>query len=237
MKIFPAIDLYDGKAVRLTHGEYQKMTVYSDRPVEKALEFQAQGAEFLHVVDLEGARDGVSKNFETAARLARVPHLRAELGGGIRDRETVERALDAGFFRVILGTSAMEDPDFLGDMVAKYGDKIAVGVDLRDGFVAVRGWLETSSVQCLDFLSQLEKMGVKTVMCTDISKDGALKGPNVELYRTLTEKFDLDIVASGGVSTVADVRALRGTGVYGAIIGRALYTGGIDLAEAIKEAL
>ncbi len=236
MKIFPAIDLYDGKAVRLTYGEYEKMTVYSHRPVEKALEFRSQGAEFLHVVDLEGARDGVGKNFGTAAELARVPGLRAELGGGIRDEDTVKRALDAGFFRVILGTSAMEDPDFLENMVSKYGEKIAAGVDIRDGLVAVRGWIETSAVRCLDFISRLEKNGVKTVMCTDISKDGALQGPNVALYKTLTEKFDLDIVASGGVSTIADIRALRETGVYGAIVGRALYTGGVDLAEAIEVA-
>lgn len=237
MKLFPAIDLFGGKAVRLTRGEYHSMTVYSDHPVEKALEFRSQGAEFLHVVDLEGARDGVGKNFDTAVRLARVPGLRAELGGGVRDEETVKRALDAGFFRVILGTSAMEDPDFLGNMVAKYGEKIAVGVDVRDGFVAVRGWIETSKTECFDFISRLEAMGVKTVMCTDISKDGVLRGPNLELYRALTAKFDLDIVASGGVSALPDVLALRETGVYGAIIGRALYTGGLDLREAIKEAL
>ena len=237
MKIFPAIDLYGGKAVRLTHGQYDKMTVYSDRPLEKALEFRSQGAEYLHVVDLEGARDGVGKNFDTAAKLARVPGLRAELGGGVRDEDTVKRALDAGFFRVILGTSAMEDPDFLADMVSKYGEKIAVGVDIRDGLVAVRGWLRTSGVSCLDFISRLEALGVGTVMCTDISKDGALRGPNVELYRALTDKFRLDIVASGGVSALPDVLALRETGVYGAIVGRALYTGGLDLRKALEAAL
>lgn len=237
MKLFPAIDLYDGKAVRLTRGEYHQMTVYSDRPVEKALEFRSQGAEFLHVVDLEGARDGVGKNFGAAAQLARLPGLKAELGGGVRDEEAVKRALDAGFFRVILGTSAMENPDFLADMVAKYGEKIAVGVDVRDGLVAVRGWMKTSGVQCFDFISRLETLGVRTVMCTDISKDGALRGPNLELYKTLTAKFDLNVIASGGVSALPDVLALRQTGVYGAIIGRALYTGGLDLRKAIEAAL
>lgn len=237
MNIFPAIDLYDGKAVRLTHGEYDRMTVYSERPVEKALEFRRQGARFLHLVDLEGARDGVGKNFDTAAQIARVPGLSVELGGGIRDGEAVKRALDAGFFRVILGTSAMENPDFLADMVAKYGDRIAAGVDVRNGLVAVRGWLQTSGVECFDFIAQLESMGVKAVICTDISKDGALRGPNAELYKALSLKFGLDIIASGGVATLSDVRALRETGVYGAIIGRALYTGGVDLAKAIEVAI
>ena len=223
MKIFPAIDLYDGKAVRLMHGEYSSMTVFSDSPVDKAMEFRLKGAEFLHLVDLQGARDGVGKNYEVANSIARIPGLKAELGGGIRTEDDVKRALDAGFFRVILGTSAMED-------------QIVVGVDVRGGFVAIRGWTQISKVECFDFVSSLEKLGVRTVMCTDISKDGAMNGTNVDLFRRLNDRFDLDVIASGGVTTLDDVRALRDAGIYGATIGRALYAGKIDLAEAIEAA-
>ncbi len=236
MKIFPAIDLYDGKAVRLMHGEYSSMTVFSDSPVDKAMEFRLKGAEFLHLVDLQGARDGVGKNYEVANSIARIPGLKAELGGGIRTEDDVKRALDAGFFRVILGTSAMEDQQFLMKMVEKYGEKIVVGVDVRGGFVAIRGWTQISKVECFDFVSSLEKLGVRTVMCTDISKDGAMNGTNVDLFRRLNDRFDLDVIASGGVTTLDDVRALRDAGIYGATIGRALYAGKIDLAEAIEAA-
>lgn len=236
MKIFPAIDLYDGMAVRLMHGEYNHMTVYSDAPELKAMEFRLAGAEYLHLVDLQGARDGVSRNFDKAAEIARIPGLKTEIGGGIRDEETVKRALDMGFFRVILGTSAMEDPDFLANMVAKYGEKIVVGVDVRSGFVAVRGWTHISQVECFDFVSRLADMGVKTIMCTDISKDGAMNGTNVELFKSLNDRFDMDVIASGGVTTLDDVRALRGAGLAGATIGRALYAGKIDLKEAIEAA-
>lgn len=237
MNIFPAIDLYGGKAVRLTRGDYRQMTVYSNRPVEKAVEFRDCGAQYLHLVDLEGARDGSGVNFESAARIARVPGLKVELGGGIRDEDAVRRALDAGFFRVILGTSAIEDRAFLEKMVEKYAERIAVGVDARDGLVAVRGWLQTSRVRCLDFVAELEAMGVKTVICTDISRDGALEGPNLAFFRDLTSNFKLEVVASGGVTTLEDIRALRGTGVGGAIVGRALYTGGVDLRKALEAAL
>ncbi len=236
MKIFPAIDLYDGMAVRLMHGEYSSMTVYSDAPELKAMEFRLAGAEYLHLVDLQGARDGVSKNFEKACQIARIPGLKTEIGGGIRDEETIKRALDAGFFRVILGTAAMEEPDFLANMVEKYGEKIVVGVDVRSGFVAVRGWTQISKVECFDFVSRLESIGVKTIMCTDISKDGALKGTNVDLYRELTARFGLDVIASGGITTLEDIRALKDTGVFGATIGRALYAGKIDLKTAIEAA-
>lgn len=234
MNIFPAIDLYEGKAVRLLHGDYHQITVFSDTPADKAAEFRDRGAEYLHVVDLQGARDGIGKNIAVASAIARTPGLRAELGGGIRAEDDIKRALDAGFFRVILGTSAMEEPDFLARMVEKYGPRIAVGVDARDGFVAVRGWLEVSRVECFDFVESLEKMGVSTVICTDISKDGAMKGPNVELYRRLHDRFKPDIVASGGVATLDDVRALRETGAQGVIIGRALYDGTMDLTKAIE---
>lgn len=236
MKLFPAIDLYDGKAVRLLHGDYGKMTVYSDDPAGKAAEFRDRGAEYLHVVDLQGARDGVGANLAAASAAARVPGLRAELGGGVRSEDDIKRALDAGFFRVILGTSALEDPAFLLRMVEKYGGHIAVGVDVRDGRVAVRGWLETSGTDCFDFIGRLERGGVSACVCTDISKDGAMRGPNVDLYRSLRGRFTLDIVASGGVSSLKDVAALRDTGVQGAVIGRALYDGSLDLAKAIEVA-
>lgn len=236
MKIFPAVDLIDGKAVRLLHGDYNRMTVYSENPAEKAEEFRRAGAGYLHVVDLQGARDGVGRNFRAASALARVSGLRAELGGGIRTEEDVKRVLDAGFFRVILGTSATEDPEFLAKMVSRYGEQIAVGVDVRGGFVAVRGWLETSKIECFDFISTLEEIGVKTVICTDIATDGAMKGTNVDLFRRLRERFSLDIVASGGVTTLDDVRALKEAGAAGAVIGRALYDGTIDLHDAVEVA-
>ncbi len=236
MKIFPAVDLYDGKAVRLRRGEYDKMTVYSDDPAEKAAEFRDKGAEYLHLVDLEGARDGVSRNFSAAAAIARLPGIKAELGGGIRDEDAIKRALDAGFFRVILGTSAIESFDFLIKMTEKYGDSIAVGADARDGVVAVRGWLESSGVEIFDFISRLETVGIKTAICTDISTDGAMSGTNTGLFKRLAESSRMDIIASGGVTTLEDVKALRKTGVRGAIIGRALYDGTIDLSRAIEVA-
>lgn len=236
MNIFPAVDLYDGLAVRLLRGDYEKMTVYSKDPLEKAREFKDAGAEYIHLVDLQGARDGVGVNFRAAARIAGESGLLAELGGGIRDEDAIKRALDAGFFRVILGTRALEDRKFLERAVEKYGDKIAVGVDVRDGFVAVRGWTEVSGTECFDFVRELCDMGVGTVICTDISKDGALRGTDRELFSSLQEKFSVNIVASGGVSGLEDVRALRDAGVYGAIIGKALYTGALELREAIEAA-
>ncbi len=236
MNIFPAVDLYDGMAVRLLHGDYDKMTVYSKDPIEKAREFRDAGAEYIHLVDLQGARDGAGVNFKTAARIARDSGLLAELGGGIRDEDAIKRALDAGFFRVILGTRALEDRKFLENVVGKYGDKIAVGVDARDGFVAVRGWTEVSDIDCFDFVRELCDMGVQTVICTDISKDGALRGTNTELFGALHEKFRINIVASGGVSTLEDIVKLRALGLYGAIIGKALYAGNMDLRKACEAA-
>lgn len=236
MNIFPAVDLFDGMAVRLLHGDYEKMTVYSKDPLKKALEFRYAGAEYIHLVDLQGARDGSGVNFKTAARIAKSSGLLAELGGGIRDEDAIKRALDAGFFRVILGTRALEDRKFLESAVGKYGDKIAVGVDVRDKLVAVRGWTEVSRINCFDFIGELCDMGVGTVICTDISKDGALRGTNSELYGELQGRFHIDIVASGGVSTMEDIVKLRGLGLYGAIIGKALYAGSVDLRSAIEAA-
>ena len=236
MLIFPAIDLYDKKAVRLYKGDYNQMTVYSENPVEVAKGFKAQGAEYIHMVDLEGAKDGTTPNFEVVAAVAKESGLRVEIGGGIRDEETVKKYIDAGVMRVILGTAALNDPEFLESVCRKYGDKIAVGADLKDGQVAIKGWLETSDVSGMDFLSKMQNLGVKTVICTDISRDGAMRGTNRELYRELSEKFTMDIVASGGVSTIDDVKALRSMNLYGAIVGKAIYTGDIDLSEAIEVA-
>ena len=236
MLIFPAIDLYDKKAVRLYKGDYNQMTVYSENPVEVAKGFKEQGAEYIHMVDLEGAKDGTTPNFEVVAAVAKESGLRVEIGGGIRDEETVKKYIDAGVMRVILGTAALNDPEFLESVCRKYGDKIAVGADLKDGQVAIKGWLETSDVSGMDFLSKMQDLGVKTVICTDISRDGAMRGTNRELYRELSEKFTMDIVASGGVSTIDDIKALRSMNLYGAIVGKAIYTGDIDLSEAIEVA-
>lgn len=236
MHIFPAIDLYDKKAVRLYKGDYAQMTVYSENPVEVARDFEAAGAKFIHMVDLEGARDGSTPNLSVVADVAQNTSLFVEIGGGIRDMKTVENYLNAGVSRVILGTAAVNDETFLREAVAKHGEKIAVGADVKDGYVAIKGWLEQSAYTLENFLTKMQTIGVRTVICTDISKDGAMKGANRELYRRLSEQFNMNIVASGGVSTMDDIRALTDMGLYGAIIGKAYYTGAIDLAAAIREA-
>lgn len=236
MLIFPAIDLYDKKAVRLFKGDYNQMTVYSENPLEVAKGFKAAGAEYIHMVDLEGAKDGTTPNFDIVASVAKESGLKVEIGGGIRNEETVKKYIDAGVMRVILGTAALNDRAFLESVCKKYGDKIAVGADLKDGQVAVKGWLETSKVSGMDFLAEVESLGVKTAICTDISRDGAMRGTNRELYKELSEKFSMDIVASGGVSTIDDIKALREMNLYGAIVGKAIYTGDIDLREAIEVA-
>jgi len=236
MLIFPAIDLYDGKAVRLYKGDYANMTVYSDDPLSVARDFEAAGATWIHMVDLEGARDGTTPNLPTVTRIARETNLCVEIGGGIRSMDTVKAYIDAGVSRVILGTAAVKDPDFLKAALAAYGDKIAVGVDIKDGKVAIKGWLETAEDDAMTFCDKMQTLGVKTIISTDISKDGAMMGANHELYRTMAERFDLQIVASGGVSSMEDVTRLRALDLYAAIIGKAYYTGAIDLKTAIKEA-
>ena len=236
MLIFPAIDLYGGKAVRLYKGDYQQMTVYSDDPVSVARDFEAKGAVWVHLVDLEGAKNGTTPNIDVVSAIARETSLNCEIGGGIRNMETVEKYFDAGVSRVILGTAAVTDENFLTEAVNKYGEKIAVGVDIKDGMVAIKGWIEKSEYDAFEFCEKMQSIGVKTIICTDISKDGAMKGANHELYRELSEKFDMQIVASGGVSSMDDVEKLAALDIYGAIIGKAYYTGAIDLAKAIDEA-
>lgn len=234
MNLFPAIDLYDGCAVRLIKGDYRQMQIYSNDPISVAKQFEAAGAEYLHVVDLAGARDGSTPNLATIRAITENTSLKVEVGGGIRSEEVIRTYLKAGVFRVILGTVAVTDPEFTKDMVKKYGEGIAVGVDIRDGFVAIKGWTETSALSCRDLCERLSEIGVNTIICTDISKDGCLSGANLPLYRQLSEEFSMNIVASGGVSTLEDIRALKELGLYGAILGKALYTGNIDLCEAIK---
>lgn len=236
MIIYPAIDLFDGKAVRLFKGDFAQMTVYSENPPEIAEDFKNKGATHIHVVDLEGAKNGSTPNFETVIAIKEKTDLFCEVGGGIRSMETVDRYLSAGIDRVILGTAAVTEDGFVEKAVSKYGDKIAVGIDIKDGFVAIKGWTEKSELTAMDFCRKMEKIGVKTLICTDISKDGAMQGTNHALYNELMENFDIQIIASGGVSSIDDVKRLSDANMYGAIIGKAYYTGAIDLAEAVEVA-
>lgn len=236
MLIFPAIDLVRGQAVRLFKGDYDNMTVYHHDPLQVALDFQAKGATCLHLVDLEGAKTGGTPNLETIQRIVSGTSLFTEVGGGIRSMDTIDTYLNVGVDRVILGTAAVTDPDFLEQAVAKYGEKIAVGIDIKDGYVAIKGWTEKSQYTCDAFFEKMQNMGVKTIICTDISKDGAMQGTNRALYRTLSETYHMDIIASGGVSSMEDIQALRAMDLYGAIIGKAYYTGAIDLRRAIEVA-
>ena len=236
MKLFPAIDLYDGKAVRLFKGDYEQMTIYSENPIEIARDFEEKGAKYIHLVDLEGAKDGTTPNLQIVKQIANETSLFTEIGGGIRSMDTVKTYLENGVDRVILGTAAVNNPDFLKEAVETYGERIAVGVDVKDGYVAIKGWIEKSQYTCFEFCEMMQDLGVKTLICTDISKDGAMQGTNRELYKELSEKFHMDITASGGVSTLEDIKALRALDLYGAIIGKAYYIGAIDLCEALKAA-
>ena len=236
MLILPAIDLYDKKAVRLYKGDYNEMTVYSNNPIEIARKFQECGAEFIHMGDLEGAKNGTTPNIDEVRKVVEYTDLKVEIGGGIRDEETVQKYIDLGVERVILGTAAVTDDDFLRKMVSKYKEAIAVGVDLKDGYVAIKGWTEKSQLTADEFFKHLSDIGVKTVICTDISKDGAMQGTNRELYKELSKKYPMDIVASGGVSSIDDIKALREMNLYGAILGKAYYIGAVDLKEAVEVA-
>ena len=236
MIIYPAIDLYEGKAVRLYKGDYSQMTVYHDNPLEVAEDFKASGATHMHIVDLQGARDGTTPNLATICAIKEHTGLFCEVGGGIRSMEVIHRYITAGIDRVILGTAAVTDPDFLKAAVSAYGDKIAVGIDIKDGKVAIKGWTEKTNLDALVFCRQMEELGVKTIICTDISKDGAMQGTNYALYQTLSETFRLQIIASGGVSSIEDIRRLTSQKIHGAIVGRAYYSGDICLSEAIEVA-
>ena len=234
MYIFPAIDLVSGKAVRLFKGDYDQITVYSHNPLDVARDFESKGAKFIHLVDLEGAKDGTTPNIEIVKQIANETDLFTEIGGGIRSIETVEKYLSNGVDRVILGTAAVKDEAFLKEALAKFGEKIAVGIDIKDGFVAIKGWTESSGIDPFEFCEKMQNLGAQYIICTDVSKDGAMKGTNLELYRELSQKFKVNITASGGVSTLEDVKELRKMDIYGAIIGKAYYIGAIDLKEAIE---
>ena len=233
MNIFPAIDLVGGKAVRLYKGDYSQMTIYSDNPLEIIKDFENSGAKFAHIVDREGAKNGDTPNLATIENLVKNSSLFIEVGGGIRSMEVIEKYISIGVKRVILGTVALQNEEFLISALQKFGDKIAVGVDIKDGFVAIKGWTEKSKVKAFDFLEKLDKLGVKTVICTDISKDGAMVGTNHALYEEMSKRLSLDIIASGGVSSIEDIERLTKLGIYGAIIGKAYYTKAIDLKQAI----
>ena len=235
MYIYPAIDLYAGQAVRLYRGDYAQMTVYSREPVRVARDFAQAGAKHIHLVDLEGAKTGKPENLTVIRAIVEEAGLFSQVGGGIRDMSTVQTYLNAGVDRVILGTAAVKDPDFLKAALDRFSDGIAVGVDLKDGLVATHGWTQTSDLRAEEFFGRLEDLGVKTVICTDISRDGAMQGTNRGLYRQLSQAFDLDLIASGGVSSLEDVAALRDMGLHGAILGKALYEKKLSLAEAVKE--
>ena len=234
MKIFPAIDLYEKKAVRLYKGRYDEMTVYSDEPLSVALDFEESGAEYIHLVDLEGARDGTTPNIDVVKKIVDNTDLFVEIGGGIRSMETVDRYFSIGVDRVILGTAALTDEEFLKKALEKYGDKIAVCVDIKDGNVAIKGWVERSETNAFDFCAHLEELGVSTVICTDISRDGAMRGAAHDLYRELAEKFRMNFTASGGVSGIDDIKRLASLNIYGAIIGKAYYTGAISIREVVE---
>ena len=236
MIILPAIDLLGRKAVRLLKGDYNQVTVYSDSPLEVSRKFKSLGAMHIHMVDLDGAKYGTTPNMDIVAEVAENTGLFVEIGGGIRSMDTVKKYIDAGVSRVILGTAAICDEAFLKEAVMTYGEKIAVGADVKDGKIAVKGWLEQSDVTLDEFFLKMQNLGVKNIICTDISRDGAMRGTNLELYRELSAKYSLDITASGGVSSIEDVKELRKMNLYGAIIGKAYYTGAVDLKEAIEVA-
>lgn len=233
MQIFPAIDLRGGQVVRLTQGDYDQMDIYSPDPTEIVRKFKACGARNLHVVDLDGAKDGQLVNFDAIRAIAQEGGLFIEVGGGIRDEERIRQYLGLGVGRVILGTVAVKNPAFVAEMAAKYGGQIAVGVDAKDGLVAVNGWKEITQTKSVDFCRELVKMGVQTVIYTDISKDGELKGTNLDIYGTLSQIDGLDIVASGGISYEREITALKEMGIYAAIVGKAIYTDKLDLKRVL----
>lgn len=236
MLILPAIDLYQGQAVRLLRGDYENMTVYDKEPLNTAKKFEASGASWLHIVDLEGAKNGTTANLDTIIKIIKSCKLNCEVGGGVRNMQVIERYINAGVKRVILGTAAVTEKNFVENAVKNFAEKIAVGVDIKDGFVAIKGWQEKSQIEAINFCEKMQNIAVKTIICTDISKDGAMKGTNFDLYKTLKEKLQINIIASGGVSSLEDVKELAKLDLYGAIIGRAYYTGAVSIKEAIEAA-
>ncbi len=237
MIIFPAIDLLGGQAVRLYKGDYNQVTVYDDNPVHTASIFKDAGASAIHIVDLDGARDGSNENLETVIHIKKETGLFCEIGGGIRNMQSAKKYISAGMDRIILGTAAVSDPAFVAEAAKVFPGKVSVGIDLRNGMVSVKGWKEDSTVSADDMIKRMTDCGVNHFIITDISKDGAMQGMAKELYQRLAKDYSIDITASGGVSSIDDVKELREMNLYGAIIGKAYYTGAIDLKEAIREAL
>lgn len=233
MQIYPATDILGGKVVRLTKGDYNQVKIYADSPAEMALEFMKDGATNLHMVDLDGAKDGAPVNFNAIKEAAQIKNLFIEVGGGIRDMKRVEDYLNLGVKRVILGTAAIRNYPFVEEAVKEFGDAIAVGVDAKNGFVAVSGWQETTSVNSVEFCKKLRDTGVATVIYTDISKDGMLSGTNLEIYKELSKIEGLQIVASGGITFADEIRTLNEMGIYGAIVGKAVYEGKLSLKDAL----
>ncbi len=234
MIIYPAVDIKDGRCVRLLQGEFDKVTVYSDDPLEMALKWESLGAEYLHVVDLDGARTGEPKNISITSKIAAKLNIPVQLGGGIRSIETIEKVISMGIRRVILGTSAVKNPDLVKQAVENFRENIVMGIDAKDGKVAIDGWEKTSEFTAIDFANKMVELGAKTIIYTDISRDGMLTGPNLDAMREMAQSVDAEIIASGGVSNLKDIKNLKETGVSGVIVGKALYTGNVDLQEAIK---
>ena len=234
MIILPAIDIIDRKPVRLYQGDYAQKEIVGSSVMELAKNFEQSGAEYIHLVDLDGAKEGKRVNHEIILETAHALDVSVEAGGGIRTMAQIESYLENGIDRVILGTSAMEDPQLLQDALRRYGERIAVGIDCRDGLVYGRGWLEASELHYITFAKQLEEMGVQTVIVTDISKDGTLSGPNTDMLAALKEQSGMRIIASGGIRSIEDIAALKQLGLYGAITGKAMYHGTLDLKAAIS---
>lgn len=233
MIIYPAVDVREGKCVRLTQGEFNKETVYADNPVEMALKWEKAGAQYLHVVDLDGARTGKSQNIAVISEIAGKIGIPVQLGGGIRTIEMIENFLNEGIKRVILGTSAVKDPELVKRAVNTFENNVVIGIDAKDGMVAIEGWEKTSEFKAVDFAKKMEDLGVKTIIYTDISRDGMLTGPNLKAMEEMVKAVGIDIIASGGVGKIEDIKNLKEVGVSGAIVGRALYTGDVDLKQAI----
>ena len=236
MRIFPAIDLRNGKVVRLIQGDYGQMQTYGDSPVDTAKMFEQMGAKHLHIVDLGAAKDGGNENFEVICKIAQNTNLFIETGGGIRSEEKIKKYINSGINRLILGTAAINNFPFLCEMVKKYGDYIAVGVDAKDSMVAVNGWIDVTNVDSFDFCKKLRDNGVSTVIYTDISKDGKLAGTNISAYKKLKKIDNLNVIASGGISSMTDIKALCEFDCYGAIIGKAIYENKINLKEVLAYA-
>ena len=234
MKIYPAIDIKDGKCVRLLRGSFDDVTVYGDNPAEMARKWESLGGEYIHVVDLDGALKGHGVNAEAIKEICKTVNVPVQTGGGIRSISDIEAKLECGISRVIIGTKAVSDAEFVKEAVKRYGDKIVIGIDAKDGMVAIEGWEKTSEYQAVEFAKKMEEIGVKTIIYTDIATDGTLMGPNVDAMREMVNNTNMDIIASGGIGNIEHIKALIPTGVEGVITGRALYTGNINLCDAIK---